>query len=106
MTYRLPNGKYVNSRSNNRVIPPGLIITDNRLSHPHLTAKSILYQTAQDYDIYVCVYAKPANGYWIGTATFGPHTRRHLAPKKKVAEQEAAEAMLNYLRYYYRYVYE
>ena len=48
MPYRLPNGQLIDSFSTNTVIPETFVIKDNRNSWPHLTAKSILLQNAQD----------------------------------------------------------
>lgn len=82
--------------------PINFVIRDNRLSYPHLNAKSILLQNAKSQEVPIkCnVYVIPTSyDRWIGVAEFDTFRTRGLpSSKKREAEILACHEMLELLK--------
>ena len=102
--FTLPSGKVIFPNSENKEIPADFCLVDQRWKHPHLTARAVLNNNAQDNDIRCVVSTTPTPSGFRASVEFGYLSSTKFAESKKLAINDACEDLITLLKNNFQYL--
>jgi len=105
--FTLPSGKVIYPNSENLKIPQNFCLTDQRPKYPHLTARAVLNNNGQDWNIRCNVFTTPHRKGFRAKVDFGYlSVTGEVYECKKEAVNAACEQMIALLIEKFKYVIE